>query len=176
MMTVMIYDAWIFFSAMFFSLAARNVSLTFSYLFVNDVTTIRICVTLNSQDNPDNRHLYYLPKYSHASSINLQGTNFLVTSDVNRTAERGLHFTDPVVDVGRTINCMQYSEPVREDSLFLAWGGVTSSRNPYNFRESPYLRKLFLHVPLCYSRIPKYRRLRNFRPPPKDASKNFCPL
>ena len=37
---------------------------------------------------------------------------------------------------------------LREASLFTGWGGAAAGANPYNSRESPYLRKRFFTCPL----------------------------
>ena len=37
---------------------------------------------------------------------------------------------------------------LREASLFTGWGGAAADANPYNSRESPYLRKRFFTCPL----------------------------
>ena len=37
---------------------------------------------------------------------------------------------------------------VGEASLFTGWGGAAADANPYNSRESPYLRKRFFTCPL----------------------------
>ena len=59
------------------------------------------------------------------------------------------------------------TQPFREDSLFLGWGGATPSENPYNSCVNHHIcPKDFLRVSLFYPRIPKYRRLKLFCPSP----------
>ena len=64
---------------------------------------------------------------------------------------------------------------IREDSLFLGWGGATSSGNPYNSRESPYLRKRFFTCPFILPKDSKKSKVENFSPPLRDALKIFRP-
>ena len=64
---------------------------------------------------------------------------------------------------------------IREASLFLGWGGATSSGNPYNSRESPYLRKRSFTCPFILPKDSKKSKVENFSPPLRDALKIFRP-
>ena len=65
---------------------------------------------------------------------------------------------------------------IRKASLFLGWGGATSSGNPYSSRESPYLRKRFFTCPFILPKDSEKSKVENFSPPPlQDALKIFRP-
>ena len=64
---------------------------------------------------------------------------------------------------------------VREASLFTGWGGAAAGPNPYNSRESPYLRKRFFTCPLILPKDSENILGLKFFAPPKDASEIFRP-
>ena len=54
--------------------------------------------------------------------------------------------------------------------------GATSSENPCNSRESPYLRKRFYTCPFFLPKDSEKSKIENFSPPPlRDALKIFRP-
>ena len=85
-----------------------------------------------------------------------------------------IFYADDNVYLTTSTICMSASQ-YKGSFIIPRLGGGTSSGNPYNSRESLYLRKRFFTCPFILPKDSKKSKVENFSPPLRDALKNFRP-